>query len=99
MSSLPSCYFDCLPLMQSMGIPEVLRIKSVAYYTLLNRLESLDCGVAPMEEFQDEFPILLSVVSDIIHSEWVQVENSTVDHFHLLDPVPHMSMVTMNCYR
>lgn len=83
-----------------MGIAEGMRTKAVAYYTLLNRLESVDCGMGTMEDFQDEFPILLSIVYDVIHSEWVQVENPNthIDHFLLLDQVPHTSIVTVNCY-
>jgi len=72
--SIQCSYNNALPLCRSLGKPEVYRVKATAYYSLINRVHAVEQGKANSDALLDEFPPLLSIVEDMIASEWIEVE-------------------------
>ncbi len=86
--AIQSAYEEILPLYRSLGKPEHYRIKSVVYYCLLNRIEAAR-DVRTTDALVEELPPLLSILEDIIHSEWIEGNDIEAMRF-TEDGVPHM---------
>lgn len=74
--SIENSYHSALPMYRSLGKPEIYRIKATAYYSLINRVQAVEEGnsKANNETLIEDFPPLLSVVEDIIASEWIELD-------------------------
>jgi len=89
--SIEASYFSALPLYRSMGKPEIYRVKAIAYYSLLEKIHQVDEGKGG-EFIHEEFPPLLSILEDVIASEWVDgdfVGEKDIDVYRFDDPIPH----------
>eukprot|EP01119_Soliformovum_irregulare_P018213 TRINITY_DN5538_c0_g1_i4.p1 TRINITY_DN5538_c0_g1~~TRINITY_DN5538_c0_g1_i4.p1 ORF type:complete len:1396 (-),score=273.74 TRINITY_DN5538_c0_g1_i4:1025-5212(-) len=69
-----AAYWEGLPLLRAMGTPEHNRIKASVYYALIKRLQVVEAAKTAAgysESMVDDLPHLLSIVEDMIASEWI----------------------------